>query len=86
MYSPLSPSRLPHLTRLCAHLSSQTCWPGSHRLVYYSMADELNWTPTDEFPKAMERVRNEIRPVQFCGELGDCVFTHHREHPTQPSV
>ena len=55
-----------------------TVWPNSHRLVYYSMADELNWTPTDTFPLVMEQVKREIRPVQFVGDIGDCIFTHHR--------
>ena len=26
----------------------------------------------------MERVKKEIQPVQITGEIGDCVFTHHR--------
>eukprot|EP01046_Picozoa_sp_COSAG06_P063303 COSAG06_NODE_14642_length_1139_cov_1.575000_2_plen_78_part_01 len=55
-----------------------TIWPGSHKQVYYAHAEALNWTPTDEFPKVMERVRQEIQPVQMTGDIGDCVFTHHR--------
>jgi hypothetical protein len=68
------------LLRIChvAVRAGFTIWPGSHKQVYYAHAEALNWTPTDEFPKVMERVRQEIQPVQMTGDIGDCVFTHHR--------
>ena len=53
-------------------------WPGSHELVYRAHAEALNWSPTDEFPVVMEKVKREIQPVQMTGDVGDCIFTHHR--------
>ena len=53
-------------------------WPGSHREVYYAHEQELNWVPTERFPEAVERVKRTIQPVQMVGDIGDCVFTHHR--------
>ena len=55
-----------------------TMWPGSHELVYRAHAEALNWSPTDDFPIVMEKCKREIQPVQMTGDVGDCIFTHHR--------
>ena len=55
-----------------------TMWPGSHRQVYYAQDQALNWTPNDDFPRVMAHMRATVQPVQLTGDIGDCVFTHHR--------
>ena len=55
-----------------------TLWPGSHRHIYYAHDQELNWVPNASFPDAVEHVKATIQPVQMTGDIGDCIFTHHR--------
>jgi hypothetical protein len=34
--------------------------------------------PNATFPDTVERVKPTIKPVQMTGDIGDCIFTHHR--------
>lgn len=34
--------------------------------------------PNDLFPRIVEDIKATVRPVQLTGDIGDCIFTHHR--------
>ena len=55
-----------------------TIWPGSHQQIYRAHDQELNWVPNDLFPTVIEQIKSTIKPVQMTGDIGDCIFTHHR--------
>ena len=81
----------PHTDRVCQQLNvctyldtvpprggGFTLYPGSHKIMYYAHENDSNWTPIQEFRAKIERVVNDITPIEIPGEPGDVIFWHGR--------
>jgi hypothetical protein len=54
-----------------------TIWPGSPQLLYPLYDEEVaEWPQTERGRAGHERVRREIRPHEFVGDIGDALFCH----------
>jgi hypothetical protein len=65
------------LTRGC-NAGGLCLWLQSHQQIYRAHDQELNWVPNESFPRVVENIKSTIKPVEMTGDVGDCIFTHHR--------
>ncbi len=53
-----------------------TVWPGSHKLLYRGLDDEVNFVPNDQYGPALAAARDTLTPTEFAGDIGDVLFSH----------
>ena len=53
-----------------------TIYPSSAIRLYPTSQQALNWFSTEASEAEMARIFDEVRPVEFTGEPGDCIFAH----------
>ena len=61
-----------YLSDTPASSGCNTLWPGSHRLIYPTIAQEDNFVPREEFGRAMRQVKATIQPAEIVAAAGDC--------------
>ena len=54
-----------------------TIWPGSPQLLYHTMQQDRNFTPTEDFAPAFQHIKDTITPIEFSGGVGDVILYHH---------
>ena len=53
-----------------------TIFPRSPQLLYPTSEQAHNWVATDASSDAMDYIKANIQPVEFCGTAGDVIFCH----------
>jgi hypothetical protein len=54
-----------------------TLWPGSAQLLYKTMRQDRNFTPTEEYGPTLQHIKDTITPIEFPGAAGDVILYHH---------
>jgi hypothetical protein len=54
-----------------------TVWPGSHRILHGATEQEFIPSPTAEFASRLARIKAEVTPFEFVGDVGDVMIYHH---------
>ena len=66
-----------YLDEVGTHAGGFTIWPGSAQLLYKTMRQHRNFTPTEDFGAAMQHIKDTIVPIEFSGSPGDVILYHH---------
>ncbi len=55
-----------------------TLYPGSHKIMFQAHKYESNWSPLQSYNDSMQKVIEDIEPVELIGEKGSVIFWHGR--------
>lgn len=58
------------------HSGGFTIFPSSPQHLYPTSKQAYNWVASDASAAAMDKIKAEVRPVEFCGKAGDVIFCH----------
>eukprot|EP01043_Picozoa_sp_COSAG02_P086001 COSAG02_NODE_23541_length_715_cov_1.400974_2_plen_90_part_00 len=52
-------------------LNARAAGPGSHRLLYRGLSDEVNFVPNEHYHQLLAQAKEQIAPIEFLGGVGD---------------
>lgn len=53
-----------------------TIYPTSPQLLYPTSQQAHNWVATEASKEAMDHIKANVQPIEFCGKAGDVIFCH----------
>lgn len=53
-----------------------TIFPSSPQRLYPTSQQAYNWVAGETSEAAMDRIKTEVQPIEFCGKAGDVIFCH----------
>jgi ectoine hydroxylase-related dioxygenase (phytanoyl-CoA dioxygenase family) len=65
-----------YLDDVGTHAGGFTLWPGSAQLLYPTMRQHRNFTPTETFGPTLQHIKDTITPIEFSGGAGDVILYH----------